>query len=75
MDRHIATQENLDWVVNQIKASLKIVNAALISPNDFHLNHYSDLLEIYQMIEKKSGKLTMMEIEGVLEELREIKGR
>lgn len=73
MDRHTATQENLIWIVNEIKSSLKLVNAALITPDDFRLSHFQDLLEIYQLIEKKQGQLTMMEIEGILEELRDMK--
>lgn len=73
MDRHTTSPENLIWVVDEIKSSLKLVNAALISPDDFHLSHFQDLLEIYQLIQKKQGQLTMMEIEGILEELRDMK--
>lgn len=73
MDRHTPSQENLIWVVNEIKSSLKLVNAALITPDDFRLSHFQDLLEIYQLIQKKQGQLTMMEIEGILEELRDMK--
>jgi uncharacterized protein YfkK (UPF0435 family) len=67
------TQENLSWIVNQIKNHLKVVNAALITPEDFTLDQYPDLLEIYQLIEKKQGRLSMMEIEGILEELRQLR--
>lgn len=67
------TQENLTWIINQIKNHLKVVNAALITPEDFSLDQYPDLLEIYQLIEKKQGRLSMMEIEGILEELSELR--
>jgi uncharacterized protein YfkK (UPF0435 family) len=67
------TQANLEWIVKEIKASLKVVNAAIINPEDFVLDQYEELLDIYRMIEKKQGRLTMMEIEGVLEELRELR--
>ncbi|MFC7441933.1 DUF1128 domain-containing protein [Laceyella putida] len=67
------TRENLEFVVNEIKGNLKVVNAAIITADDFKLEQYEELLDIYHMIEKKQGRLTMMEIEGVLDELRELK--
>lgn len=73
MNLETASQDNLEWIVNEIKASLKVVNAAIISPEDFRLGDYEDLYEIYKMIQKKEGRLTMLEIEGVLEELREMR--
>nr|WP_224749676.1 DUF1128 family protein [Polycladospora coralii] len=68
-----ATTENLHYLVNEIKKSLKLVNSAIISEDDFQLQNYEDLRDIYHMIQKKESRLTMMEIEGVLEELRELK--
>ncbi|SFJ47255.1 DUF1128 domain-containing protein [Thermoflavimicrobium dichotomicum] len=73
MNLDTATQANLNYIVNEIKTSLKIVNAALINPEDFRLSDYDSLLEIYQLIQKKQGRLTMMEIEGILEELGELR--
>ncbi|WP_240627473.1 DUF1128 domain-containing protein [Thermoflavimicrobium daqui] len=69
----VANQANLEFLVKEIKGHLKIVNAALISPEDFRISDYEDLLEIYQLIQKKQGRLTMMEIEGILEELGELR--
>jgi uncharacterized protein YfkK (UPF0435 family) len=68
-----ATEANLEYLINEIKAKLKLVNAALINPNDFNLGQYEEIREIYELIEKKQGKLTMMEIEGILEELRDLR--
>lgn len=73
MNLETPSQENLVRIVGEIKASLKVVNAAIINPEDFRLSDYEDLLEIHQMIQKKQGRLTMMEIEGILEELREMR--
>jgi len=67
------TQENLEWIVNEIKSQLKMVNASIINPEDFSLEQYEELLEIYKLIQKKQGRLSMMEIEGILEELRELR--
>ncbi|SEM89981.1 DUF1128 domain-containing protein [Lihuaxuella thermophila] len=73
MNLETPSQENLERIVGEIKTSLKVVNAAIINPEDFRLSDYEDLLEIHQMIQKKQGRLTMMEIEGILEELREMR--
>lgn len=73
MDLKTASEANLTFIVNEIKANLKIVNAALISPEHFLLEDYEDLLEIYQLVQRKQGQLTMMEIEGILEELRTLR--
>jgi uncharacterized protein YfkK (UPF0435 family) len=69
MNLETASLTNLAKIVHEIKASLKVVNAAIIAPEDFRLGDYEDLYEIYQMIQKKGGRLTMMEVEGVLDEL------
>ncbi|MFC4545448.1 DUF1128 domain-containing protein [Paenactinomyces guangxiensis] len=70
MNLETATQENLEFIIKGIKANLKVVNAAIINPEDFQLGDYEEILDIYKMIQKKQGRLTMMEIEGVLEELK-----
>jgi uncharacterized protein YfkK (UPF0435 family) len=69
------TRENLEFLVKGIQSKLKAVNAGLLNPDDFSLDTYEELLDIYKMIEKKEGRLSMLEIEGVLEELRELRGK
>jgi uncharacterized protein YfkK (UPF0435 family) len=69
------TRENLEFLVKGIQSKLKAVNAGLLNPDDFSLDNYEELLDIYKMIEKKEGRLSMLEIEGVLEELRELRGK
>lgn len=73
MSLETASQENLIQIVNEIKNSLRVVNSAIISPEDFRLSDYEDLYYIYQMIQKKEGRLTMMEVDGILEELGEMR--
>ncbi|WP_124728148.1 DUF1128 domain-containing protein [Staphylospora marina] len=67
------SRENLEFLIREIRTRLKTVNSALLNPDDFSLDRYDELLEIHQMIVKKDGRLSMMEIEGVLEELRELR--
>ncbi|SFS77579.1 DUF1128 domain-containing protein [Marininema halotolerans] len=67
------TQENLTFMINEIKNHLKLVNAGLIKAEDYHLDDYEEVHDLYTMVGKRQGKLTMMEIEGILEELRSLR--
>lgn len=69
MNLETPCQENLVHLINEIKSHLKLVNTALIDPQEFHLDDYEEILALYHMIRRKNDRLTMMEIEGVLEEL------
>ncbi|MDN4594019.1 DUF1128 domain-containing protein [Polycladomyces subterraneus] len=69
MNLETPSQENLVHLINEIKARLKLVNTALIDPQEFRLEDYEEILSLYHMIRRKNDRLTMMEIEGVLEEL------
>jgi uncharacterized protein YfkK (UPF0435 family) len=67
------TTPDLVTLVNEIKSHLNVVNAALIQPEDFSTADYDDIAELYYYVKKKQGKLTLMEIEGVLDELRSLR--
>jgi uncharacterized protein YfkK (UPF0435 family) len=69
MNLETPCQENLVHLINEIKSHLKLVNTTLIDPQEFHLDDYEEILTLYHMIRRKNDRLTMMEIEGVLEEL------
>lgn len=72
MDNQTPSEKNLHSLVEKIKQKLKLVNDSLIKPEDFTLQAYDDLLELHNMINSKQ-QLTMMEIEGVLDELKRLK--
>jgi uncharacterized protein YfkK (UPF0435 family) len=67
------TTPDLITLVNEIKSHLNVVNASLIQPEDFSTDNYDDIAELYYYVKKKQGKLTLMEIEGVLDELRSLR--
>ncbi|MBN2910610.1 DUF1128 family protein [Polycladomyces sp. WAk] len=69
MNLETPSQENLVHLINEIKSRLKVVNTALIDPQEYRLEDYAEILALYHMIRRKDDRLTMMEIEGVLEEL------
>lgn len=72
MDLETPSKENVAHIVDEIKSRLNLVNEALIDPDDFELEKYDELLDLYHMIRKK-GTLTPMEMEGILAELGELR--
>lgn len=72
MDLETPSKENVVYIVDEIKSRLNLVNTAIIDPDDFELEKYDELLDLYRMIRKK-GTLTPMELEGVLAELGELR--
>jgi uncharacterized protein YfkK (UPF0435 family) len=67
------SEKDIVTLVSEIKDQLNVVNAALIQPDDYKHASYEDIVELYEYVQKKQGKLTLMEIEGVLEELRSLR--
>lgn len=67
------TPENLSRLIETIKEQLNMVNAAVIRSEDYSLSDYDDIYSLYEFVANKQGNLTMLEIEGVLDELRSLK--
>lgn len=65
--------ENLSRLIEMIKNELNMVNAAVIRPEDYSLSDYNAIYSLYEFVANKQGNLTMLEIEGVLDELRSLK--
>jgi uncharacterized protein YfkK (UPF0435 family) len=66
------SSENIEFIVNAIVKQLAVVNASILQPEDFNLESYEDLLDIYYMIQKK-GKLTISELDAILVDLGKLR--
>lgn len=75
MDLSIKSQENVVYMVKQIIEKLQLVNASVIKAEDFNLDRYDDLYDLYELVTKKSNfSISEMEaIAGELGNLRENK--
>jgi uncharacterized protein YfkK (UPF0435 family) len=73
LDQNLRNAENLTTLIEEIKSYLNVVNAAVIQAEDYSLDHIDELSELNDYVKKKQGKLTLMEIEGVLDELRNLR--
>lgn len=74
MNLQEATSENMAFMITDLKKRLKTVNDSLINPDDFRLEDYAEIRDIYELVAKRES-LSMMEIEGILTELGELRGR
>lgn len=66
------SKENIEFIINGIVKQLAVVNASILSPDDFGPEQYEDLLDIYYMVTKK-GRLTISELDAVLGELGKLR--
>lgn len=69
-----ATYENMAFMLNDLKKRLRMVNVSLIDPEDFRLDDYAEVRDIYEMVVRRP-QLTTMQLEGVLTELGELRKR
>ncbi len=69
MNLEAPTIENLTYLIESIKSQLKVANTSIIEVNDFRLEDYDEIREIYELIDKRKGQLTMMEIDEILAEI------
>lgn len=71
-DLEEASRENIEFIIDYIKSSLKVVNAAAINPKSFDTDHYDDLLDLYEYMSKKD-RFTMSEMESIITEIGNIR--
>jgi uncharacterized protein YfkK (UPF0435 family) len=62
------TVENVEYMIEQIKEKLKVLNLGAIKPSHFDEEMYEELKEIYEMVMKKPS-FSPNEMQALVEEL------
>jgi uncharacterized protein YfkK (UPF0435 family) len=62
------TSENVEYMIEQIKEKLKVLNLGAIKPSHFDEEMYEELKEIYDMVMKKPS-FSPNEMQALVEEL------
>ncbi|WP_368654785.1 DUF1128 domain-containing protein [Ornithinibacillus sp. 4-3] len=62
------SQENLEFILKDMTNKLAVANHALFDPDDYDINKYDELKDLYDMILRK-GKLSIMETQAFVDEL------
>ncbi|WP_066069400.1 DUF1128 domain-containing protein [Neobacillus soli] len=60
--------ENVEYMIEQIKEKLKVLNLGAIKPSHFDEEMYEELKEIYDMVLKKNS-FSPNEMQALVEEL------
>ncbi len=68
MDLSNPSRENISYIMNRINEKLRVVNTGVLNPDLFDTDQYEELLEIYQMIDKKD-RFSISEQEAIVTEL------
>lgn len=69
MNLENSSQENLEFILKGLGERLDVANLALLDPKHYDIDKYSDLKFMYDMIVKK-GRLSSLEIQAFIDELR-----
>ncbi|MCM3732199.1 DUF1128 domain-containing protein [Fictibacillus nanhaiensis] len=72
MDLNNENYENLAFMIEGLKKKLQLVNSGLIQPEDYELNKYDDIKELYDMV-MKMPSFSIRDMEGIVEELASLK--
>ncbi|MFE1244538.1 DUF1128 domain-containing protein [Fictibacillus sp. NPDC058756] len=72
MDLTNENHENLAFMIESLKKKLQLVNSGLIQPEDYELNNYDDIKELYDMV-MKMPSFSIRDMEGIVEELASLK--
>lgn len=68
MDLTNPTDENIMFMIDQIKDKLRMVNVDALKAENFNTNKYEDLVFIYKMVMKR-GHISSNEMEAIAAEL------
>lgn len=68
MDLSVKSNENIQYMVEQITTKLRMVNTGAISSDHFSTSSYDDLKDIYELVIRKTS-FSPSEMQAIVEEL------
>ncbi|KFL16452.1 hypothetical protein GT94_15065 [Geobacillus stearothermophilus] len=74
MDLSKPSAENVEYIVEQLKKKLKVLNFDAIKPSHFSEAWYDELKDIYDMVMKRET-FSPSEIQAIVEELGSLRKR
>ena len=66
--------ENVEYMIEQIKTKLKVLNLGAIKPSHFDGEMYEELKEIYELVMKKDS-FSPNEMQALAEELGSLRAK
>lgn len=68
------TQENIEFMIETIKAKLKMASAAAMQASSFKVEQYEDIKDLYDVVASKD-KFSISEVEALVSELGKLRGK
>lgn len=68
-----ATQANVEFMIEAIKAKLRMATGAAMQASSFPLANYEDIKDIYDMVASKD-RFSISEVEALVSELGRLRG-
>jgi len=66
------TDEHVHYMVNEIVTKLRMATGAAMKPDDFSVEQYEDIKDIYDMVTSKD-RFSIMEMEAIVSELGQLR--
>ncbi|MBD2872366.1 DUF1128 domain-containing protein [Paenibacillus arenilitoris] len=70
----IQTEENIAFMIEEIKTKLKMASAAAMQPSHFKLEQYEDIKDLYEVVASKE-KFSISEVEALVSELGRLRSQ
>lgn len=74
MDLSTPSQENIQFMLEEIAKKLKMATLAAIKPNSFTTDQYEDIKDIFDMVSSKD-RFSINEVEAIVSELGQLRKR
>ncbi|WP_443142331.1 DUF1128 domain-containing protein [Pseudalkalibacillus sp. R45] len=65
-------EENLSYMIEQMQKQMQVVNTGVMRPEDFDVEQYDELKDLYDYVMKKNH-FSVNETEGIIQELSELR--
>ena len=72
MNLNEPTEENLEFIINDLAEELQIINRSVVKPDNFDLSNYQDIKDLYDM-GKAKGQVSVPEIHAIIDELKKFR--
>ncbi|WP_090236712.1 DUF1128 domain-containing protein [Fictibacillus solisalsi] len=72
MNLTTASQENIEFMIEAVKRKLQLVNSGLIQGDDYTVDQYEDIKDLYEMVMKMPG-FSVRDMESIVSELGSLK--